>query len=103
MDPIKLHPLYVPRSPVRTRAVMKNTGNPQQQQKQQPGIGEPSSSKAGSSAIQTSNEYEMRSDDNDGSGEENKSDNGLPGNKQVETKKLFRSQPPIIFPHTLMR
>ena len=102
MDPSKLHPLYVPRSPVRTRAVTKTTGNPQQQQQQQPGIGEPSSSKTGSSAIETSNDYELLSDDDDGNGDENKSDNGLPGNnKQGETKKMFRSQPPIIVPHTL--
>ena len=87
MDPSKLLPLYVPRSPVKTRAVTKNTGNPQQQ----PGIGEPSSSKVGSSAIETSNEYAMLSDD----GEGNNGENVLPGNsKQADTKDKI--QPPTL-------
>ena len=101
IDDNKLHPLYVPRSPVRTRATTMNTGKPPQRQ---PGIGEPSSSKAGVPDIEISNVYDSlsdMSDEEDGSGGEGGGDRPV-DNTAKEDGMIAREKrvPPIFISNT---
>ena len=101
IDDNNLHPLYVPRSPVRTRATTMNTGKPPQRQ---PGIGEPSSSKAGIPDIEISNVYDSlsdMSDEEDGSGGEGGGDRPV-DNTAKEDGVITREKrmPPIHIPNT---